>query len=175
MHFLQNLCKIDMLQLAKASRETATAAGHSVDNILCTCTYDDGYYWDEYVPDPNYPVMSDPEEEVAVEDEDDVEQDEDASDNEEQDGTGVGEFSCANVEGGSSANFPLRVFESHSELERVTVEDLPMCGAGASSDFPLSVQGSCKARMKETEAIQGEIWKVSVEINGKWVRVYVYI
>ena len=116
-HFPSNLCKIDILKLAEASRETATAVGHSVDNILCTYTHDDGYYWDEYVPEPNYSGMSDPEEEVAVEDEDDVEQDEDASDNEEQDESGVGKFSCVNVEGGSSANFPLRVFESHSELE----------------------------------------------------------
>jgi hypothetical protein len=91
------------------------------------------------------------------------------------DETGVGDFSCTNVEGGSSANFPLRVCESHSELERVTLEDLPMCGAGVSSDFPLSFEGSRNRRMKETEAIQGEIWKVSVKINGKWVRVYVYI
>jgi len=82
-----------MLQLAEARKETATTAGHSVDIILCTWTHDDGYYWDEYVPGPNCPVMSDPEEEVAVEDEDEVEQDEDASNNEEQDETGVGELS----------------------------------------------------------------------------------
>jgi len=57
---------------------------------------------------------------------------------------GVGDFLCVNVEGGSSANFPgtLRVFESPSELESVTVEDFQMCGAGVFSDFPLSVQGS---------------------------------
>jgi len=127
-----------MLQLSETRRETATVAGHSVDNILCICTHDDGYYWDEYVPDPNCPVMSHPEEEVAVEDEDEVEQDEDAMDNETQDETGIGELPCDNVECGSSANFPLSVFESHSELERVTVEDLPMCQPGVSSDFPLS-------------------------------------
>ena len=148
--------------MAEARRETATTAGHSVDNILCTCTHDDGYYSDEYVPDPNCPVMSDREEEVVVEDEDEVDQDEDAqegSDNEEQDEaaeTGVGEHSCDDAEGGeggSSANCPLSVLDCRSELEGAPSEDLPMCETGKSSEFPLSVEGSRSS--SEDEGVSG--------------------
>jgi len=67
----------------------------------------------------------------------------------------VGELSCDDAEGGSSANCPLSVFtvfDSHSELERATAEDLPMCEAGVSSDFPLSVEDS---RSSEVEGASG--------------------